>query len=72
MSCEEAAELIDLPFGLWTQVGQIKHKFNHISQVVPMCPYGRVHWNHVATTNEPSICGRDEVLCQITLTTCFV
>jgi len=29
-------EPIDLPFGLWTRVGQRKQKFNRIRQVVPM------------------------------------
>ena len=32
-----------LPFGLWTQVGWKKYKFNHIRQVAPMCPHGRAH-----------------------------
>jgi len=29
------------------------------------------HWRHLANTIEPSVCGGDAVLCQITLTTCF-
>jgi len=70
VSCADAVELIDLPFRLWTQVGQRKHKFNHIRQVAPMCPHGRAHWRHVANMIEPSVCGGDVVLCQITLTTC--
>jgi len=28
------------------------------------------HWCHLANTTEPSICGGDVALCQITLTTC--
>jgi len=36
MSCAEKAEPIDLPFGLWTRAGQVKHKLNHICQVAPM------------------------------------
>jgi len=28
------AELIDLPFGLWTRVGQRKHEFSCICQVI--------------------------------------
>jgi len=28
--CAKTAEPIDLTFGLWTRVGQRKHKFNHI------------------------------------------
>ena len=33
VSCAQMAELIDLPFGLWTRVGQRKNKFNRIFQV---------------------------------------
>ena len=32
--------------------------------------YG-AHWCHMANTTEPSMCGSDAALCQITLTTCF-
>jgi len=39
----ETAESIDLPFGLWSRVGRRKHKFNHIRQVVPMCPHEMAH-----------------------------
>jgi len=68
----EAAEPIDLPFVLCTttRVGRRKHKFNRIRQVAPMCPHGRAHWPHLANTIEPSVCGSDAFLCQITLTTC--
>jgi len=38
MSCAETAEPIDSPFGMWTSVGQRKHKFNRIHQVAPMYP----------------------------------
>jgi len=27
------------------------------------------HWHHLANTTEPSVCGSDVALCQITLTT---
>ena len=40
----QTAEPIDLLFGLRTRMGRRKHKFSHIRQVVPMCPYGRAHW----------------------------
>jgi len=70
MRCAETTQPIDLSFGLWTRVGQRKHKFNHIRQVAPMCPHGRAHLLHLANTNEPSVCSSDVVLCQITLTTC--
>jgi len=33
----KTAKPIDLPFGLYTWVGQRKHKFNRICQVAPMC-----------------------------------
>jgi len=62
------AEPIDLLFMLWTRVGQRKHKFNHIHQVVPICPHGRAHWCHPTNTIEPSVCGADAVLCHIVLT----
>jgi len=54
MSCAEMAELIDLPFGLWTRVDRRKHEFSRIHQVAPMCPspdeYDRsvhMHFDHL-------------------------
>jgi len=35
---QKTAELINLPFGLWTRMGRRKRKFNHIHQVAPVCP----------------------------------
>jgi len=32
-----------------------------------MCPPMWAHWRHLTNTIEPSICGGDAVLCQITL-----
>jgi len=48
------------------------HKFNRyrFCQVAPMCSYGRAHWRHLANMIEPSVCGGDAALCQITFTTC--
>jgi len=71
VSCAETAEPINLSFGLWTRVGRRKHKFNRIRQVAPMCPPMWAHWRHLANTIEPSVCGGNVVLCQITLTTCY-
>ena len=34
-------------------------------------PYMGAHWRLLANTIEPSVCGGDAVLCQITLTTCY-
>ena len=31
---------------------------------------GGAHWRHLVNTIEPSVCGGDAALCQITLTTC--
>ena len=36
----KTAEPIDLPFGLWTPVDRMMHKFNRIGQVAPMCRRG--------------------------------
>jgi len=54
MSCAETAEPFDLPFGLWTSLGQRKYKFNRIRQVAPLCSHGRAHCCHLANTIEPS------------------
>jgi len=35
------------------------------------CPDGRAHWLNLANTIEPSACGGDAALCQITLSTCY-
>ena len=55
MSCAEAVEPINLPFGLWTQVGRRKYKFNCIRQVAPMGPHGMAQIRQ----NRPSVaaCG---------------
>jgi len=60
-----------MPFGLWTRVGQRKHKFNRIRQVAPMCPHGRAHLCQPVNIIEPFVCGAMWPLCQITLTTCY-
>jgi len=70
MSCGKTAELIDLPFGLWTRVGLRKHKFSCIRQVARMCSHAL--WHHLANTIELSVCCGDAALCQITLTTCYL
>jgi len=62
------AEPIDLSFG-FLDSGMLN--FNHICQVVPMCPYRKAHWRHLSNTIELSVCGRDAAVCQITLTTCW-
>jgi len=42
--CAKMAEPIDLPFGLWTRVGQWKHKFKSNSSGYTNVPDGRAHW----------------------------
>ena len=58
-SCAKTTEPIEVLFGMWTPVGPENHVLN-----------GGAHWRHLANTTEPSVCGGDAALCQITLTTC--
>jgi len=53
--------IIETPFGIWTQVGLVKHVL-----------HGGAHWLHLANTIELSMCCGDAAFCQITLTTCFL
>jgi len=76
---------IEMPFGLRTLgpgnhvldggsislMGRGNFEFNRIRQVAPMCSHGRAHCHDLANTVEPSVCGGDVALCQITLTTCY-
>ena len=55
VSCAKMAELINLPFVLWTSVVRRKHGINCIHQVAPMCPHWRADWRHLANTIEPSV-----------------
>jgi len=61
------AEPIDLPFGLWTQMGRTKHNFSRIYQDAPICP----HVLNLANTIKPSVCGGDAAFYQITVTTYY-
>jgi len=65
------AEPIDLLFRWWTRMDWRKHTLDRIRQVAPTCSHGRAHWRHLANTIEPSVCGSDAALCQITLTACY-
>ena len=63
ISCAKTAEPINLPFGLWTWVGQ-----RSTCSII----FAKWHqWRHLANTIESSVCGGDAALCQITLTTCY-
>jgi len=55
VSGAKTAKVINLPFGLWTLVGQRKHKFNRIHQVVSMslAPPGKYDW----TVRQWRLCG---------------
>ena len=51
----------------------ICHQFRwslEIHHFLAFCIWG-ANWRHLANTTEPSVCGGDAVLCQITLTTCY-
>jgi len=51
----------------------IYHQFRwslEIHHFLAFCIWG-ANWRHLANTTEPSMCGGDAVLCQITLTTCY-
>jgi len=55
------AALIDKQFGMLCLVGPGNHVLD-----------GGAQWCHLANTTEPSVCGDDVDVCQITLTTCLV
>jgi len=50
----------------------IKMQFGMLSLVSPRYRVldGHAHWRHLPNTTEPSVCGGDAVLCEITLTAC--
>jgi len=58
VSCAKTAKPIEMPFGIWTQVGPRKHVLD-----------GDADWRHLANATEPSVCCGDAALCQITFTT---
>jgi len=49
MISAKVAELIEMPFVLWTQVSRWKLTFNCFRQVAPMCH----HWRQPPNTIEP-------------------
>ena len=59
ISWAQTAEPIEMVFGLLTGVGRRRHMLHG------------THWRHLANTSEPSVCGGDAALCQITLATCY-
>jgi len=61
VSPAKVAEQIEMLFGVCTQIGPGMHCMYYIGS----------HWQHLANTTEPSICGGNVALCQITLTTCY-
>jgi len=60
----KTAEPIEMPVWECTLVCQYKH-------VLLLLLDGGTHWCQLANTIEPSICGSDAALCQLTLTTCY-
>jgi len=82
VSPAKTAEPIEMPFvdsgapkeaqvQSYSSDGASMQNFNRIRQVAPMCRHGRAHWRHLANTIEPSVCGGDAVLCQITSIACY-
>ena len=59
LSSSKTVELIEMPFGIWTQVDPRKHALTV-----------GAHYSQLAITTELSMCGVDAAYCQITLTTC--
>jgi len=57
VSCAKMAVSIEVP--TWTWVGRRKDVLHG------------AYWRNVMNTIEPSVCGGDAALCQITLTTCY-
>jgi len=60
VSPAKTAEPIEMPFGIWIRVGSRKHVLDRDE-----------HWRNLTNTIEPSVCGGDSGLCQISLTTCL-
>jgi len=61
MSCAKIAEPIEMPFGIWTQVGTRKPALGGVCT-------GTI-WR--VTLNCPCAVGRDTACCQLTLTICW-
>jgi len=59
VSCAKTAEQIKMSFRMWTRVGPRNHVLD----------WG-AHRRNLPNTVEPSMCGGDAALCQVTLTTC--
>jgi len=71
MTCAETAET-DRFAVLVVDSGGLKEA--QVQSYLPGCtnlPSHMAHWRHLANTIEPSVCGSNAVLCQITLTTCY-
>jgi len=77
-SCMIASDtMFDSRGGFWGQAMQWRHSWFlgtegrcHGNLFLAFYVWGK-HWRHLANTTEPSMCGGDEALYQITLTTCY-
>jgi len=76
VSAAKTAAPIGMPFGSWAGMGRRNHRWGSsgAEDVAMAAIFGFLHmgshWRHLANTSEPSMCGGDAALCQITLTTC--
>ena len=72
MSCEQTAEPIDLPFWVVDSGGLKEARVqSYLPGGANVCTWEGTLAPPGEYEIEPSICGGDAVLCQITLTTCL-
>jgi len=83
VSCAKTAEPIEMPFWMPTEVDPGNHALDRVQILMRRGNFGMqtrlgptkhildggAHWRQLANTTEPSVCGGDASLCQITLTT---
>jgi len=60
VSPAKTAEPIDMPFWVWTRVGPGNHVLD-----------GDAYWRNLVNTTEPSMCGSDVTICQVTSNTYY-
>jgi len=60
-------------FAVWiVDLGGPKESQVQLYSYRQVAPHGKAHWCHLANMIEPFVCSGDTVLCQITLTTCWI
>ena len=77
--CAITAEPLEMPFGLWALMGRRCLVLDGVAEMLRDVAvatifgfvYMGAHWRHLANTTEPSMCGGNAALCQITVTNCY-